>query len=153
MKKLFALVSVAMFTVAGFAANPKTSWVTSENRIMSIKKIRFGSENAFVVLSNGEKMTIPKANLDIYAINGKVYEKKSLYKDGKPTGETAYMELIRFRSGHTLYKNFEYSHESQFPSQLVERYYVYRSENMHLALDEKSIPSVFSFFNLTPIYQ
>lgn len=153
MKKLIAFVTVAMFCMAGFAANPKTSWIASENKIISIKKIRFGSENAFVVLANGEKMTIPKDNLNWYALNGKVYEKKTIYKDGKSTGKTSYMELIRSRSGHTLYKNKEFNSDSSIPGQPIEKYYIYRGENIYLALDEKSLPNVFSFFNLIPIYQ
>ena len=152
MKKMIALVSVAMITLAGFAANPKNSWIASDNRILAIENIRFGTKNAFVVLENGEKMKVPMDKLHRYALNGKLYEKKTLYKDGLPGGETSFMQMIKSRNGYTLYKNIEFDYESATPAQPIEKFYVYRGDSLFLAVSEASIPSVFNFYGLTPIY-
>ena len=152
MKKLIAFVSTAMIAVAGFASNPVNSWIASENKIIAVQKIRFGTDNAFAVLQSGEKLTIPMDKLSRYALNGKVYEKKTLYKDGKSAGETSFMQLMKSRNGYTLYRNIEFDYESVTPTQPIEKYYVYKGDSHYLTVEAASIPSVFSFYGLTPIY-
>jgi hypothetical protein len=47
------------------------------------------------VLENGEKMTVALEDLDSYSIDGKIYNKKMLYKNGMPTGTEEYMQPIK----------------------------------------------------------
>ena len=148
MKKLIVFVSVAMFYIAGFAASPNSSWIVSDEGRISCEKISIGANNARIVSENGEKTTIPLEKLSSYSLNGMVFDKMMLYSDGKPTGQTSFMQLIKSRNGFSLYKDIEFDPESIDPLQESYCFYVYADDKLHLALDEKLLPSVFHFFNV-----
>jgi hypothetical protein len=148
MKKLIVIVSVAMFYIAGFAATPNSSWIVSDEGRISCEKINIGVSKARIVLENGEKITVPLEKISSYSLNGMVFDKKMLYIDGKPTGQTSFMQLIKSRNGFSLYKNVAFDPESIDPLKEYYSFYVYADDKFHLALDEKLLPSVFHFFNV-----
>jgi hypothetical protein len=152
MKKIIVLITVALFYVAGFASSP-ASWISSKEGRMNVEKIRIGVKNARVVLETGEHAVIPIENLDSYSLQGRIYEKEIVYKNGESTGRSSYMELLASRNGLNLYRNLEYDNEAIEPLNPVDRFYVYKGGKLYLALDEKSLPSVFNFYGLKWTYR
>ena len=154
MKKLIISVSVAMLSIAGFAASPSSNWfLSSDKGQISCEKINVGTSKARILLENGEKISISIADIDSYSIDGKIYNKKMLYSDGKPTGKMAFMQLIDSKNGLSLYESAELDYESVEPLQPVKYFYVYMGEALHLALNEETLPSVFNFFGVKWSYR
>jgi len=60
------------------------------------------------------------------------------------------MQLMKFRDGFSLYKTITFDDEL---GSAVDQYTVYKGEDLYLALDNKSIPSVFNFFNVKWSYK
>ncbi len=94
MKKLFILLLAAGYCLAGIAAEPAGSWIMSKSGKMNMKSISFGISNARIVLESGKVLKLPIEQISSYSVEGKIFDKMPLYKFGKPTGETAFMELI-----------------------------------------------------------
>ena len=148
MKKLAILISGTLFSMAVMAA--EDSWVKSGNDRISCERINVGISKAHIKLDNGEKMTMPVEQINSYSEDGKIFERKMVYKNGKPTGHTAFMQLMKIKGNLSLYKT------TRFDSDLgtvVDQYNVYKGEDLHLALDDKTIPSVFNFFKIKWSYK
>jgi hypothetical protein len=150
MKKLAILISGALFSLAGIAAEPSDTWVISGKDRISCEKVNLGIAKARLTLDNGEKMTMPLNQIDSYAENGMVFHRKLIYKNGKPTGDTKLMQLMKFKDGLSLYKTIIFDEDL---GSAVNQYTVYKGEDLYLALDNKSIPSVFNFFNVKWAYK
>jgi hypothetical protein len=153
MKKLSVLVMLTIFCIAGMAAVPAKSWIVTKNDVISCEKIHIGIKNARVVLENGEKMVIPIGLLNAYSINGQVYNKKMLFKNGKPSGQMVFMQLLNKRGDLCLYKNVEFDPESVAPLNAHDGFYIYKGDEVFLALDKKTMPNVFPFFRLKLSYK
>jgi hypothetical protein len=74
-----------------------------------------------------------------------VFDRKMVYKNGKPTGHTQFMELMKERDGLSLYKATEFNEDLGAG---VDKYTVYKGEDLYLALDQRSLPNVFLFFHV-----
>ena len=93
-------------------------------------------------------MVVPIAELEAYSMNGLLFDKKVVYKNGEATNRTAFMQLLRKKGDLSLYKSVEYNPDSADPLEARDQFYIYKGDEMYLALDNKSIPNVFKFFNL-----
>jgi hypothetical protein len=141
MKKILVFVLLAGYCIAGIASKP-ASWVTTQNGRMDIKRLAIGISRARIVTTEGKKIFIPLDQIDAYTMNGKVYQKMPLYKDGKATGKTAFMELIKTRSGLGIYQ-----YVSQTPANAdVYKAFVYKGDKLQLDLDDKTLPNACNFF-------
>ncbi len=145
MKKLIVLTSVVLFCLSGIARDLGTSWVVTSEGKMDCKKINLGYNKARVVLENGEKKAIPISLISSYSLNGKEFTKLPLYKNRKPTGQMAFMELISNCYGFNLYK-YEYSNTNL--NGKVSSYFLYNGDKLHLALDEKSLSNICDHFKI-----
>ena len=145
MKKLLVLLVAAVYCLAGIAAEPSSSWILSNAGKMNMKKINLGVFKAKIVLENGKKLTIPIDQLNTYSVNGKVFNKLPLYKNGKATGHNKFMELLKINGELSLYKTTIFNDDL---GTAVDVYNVYKGEDLYLALDNKSMPSVLNFFSV-----
>jgi hypothetical protein len=145
MKKLAILVSGTLFCLAGMAAESSDSWVKAGKETISCDKVKVGVSKARITLDNGEKKTLSTDQIDAYASNGVVFDRKMVYKNGKPTGHSQFMELMKVRDGLSLYKTMAFIDDL---GEAVDQYIVYKGDNLYLALDKRTIPNVFSFFNV-----
>lgn len=152
MKKIALFLSAALFASAAIASSP-ASWVASEDGIIQAERVKVGFKKAKIVLENGEKAIMPVDDLHAYSVKGKIYQKKPYYRDGEATGEKVFMQLISYSNGFKLYKHVEYDHEAITPGSPVYKFYVYRNNDLHLALDQKSLPSVMKFFGVRWSYR
>ena len=89
MKKLFVLIPVILFCLSGIARDLGTSWIVTGEGKMECKKLNIGSNKAHVILENGQKKSLSLNEITSYSVNGKVFNRLPLYKNGKPTGQSA----------------------------------------------------------------
>ena len=154
MKKLFVLLLAVGYCLASFSFEPAASWILSNAGKMNIKKISISVSKARIVLENGNKLTIPIDQISSYSVNGKVFNKLPLYKDGKPTGQMAFMELIKTSGGSSLY---QYGMTDDFVSPNLQvrnyNYFLYNGDKLQQELDEKSLPDIFKSFGITCVYE
>lgn len=152
MKKIALILSAVLFASAAIASSP-ASWVASEDGIIQAERVKVGYKNAKIMLENGEKTVLPVDDLYAYSLNGKVFEKKPYYKDGEATEEEVFMQLISYSNGLKLFKHVEYDYDAIIPGTPVNKFYVYRDKELHLALDQKSMPTVMEFFGVRWSYR
>jgi hypothetical protein len=141
MKKIFVIVLLAGYCLTGIASKP-AAWVNSKTGKIDIKKIALSGTKARIVLNDGKKMILPIDQVLAYSVDGKIFEHMPLYKNGKATGKTAFMELIKTRSGLGIYQ-YSYWDMSSDP---VYKAFVYKGDQMELELDQKTLPNVCKFF-------
>lgn len=153
MKKLIVLVTATVFCIACMAAVPSNSGTKAGDERVSCKKISIGIKNARITLNNGEKKIIPLDQLESYVVKGRIFEKKELYKNGKPTGESAFMQLLQKRGNYSFYKNLEYDPEIAREDKRHPVFYIYNGEELYLALDKKSLPNACNFFGVKWSYR
>jgi len=148
---LFA--AAALFFVSVLNAANVSSWFVTGNDVKLCENIRIGINYAHVVLGNGDKMKISLQKIDSYCSNGEVFDRMVLYKNGRSTKRSVFMQAITSRNGLILYRNVEYDRDSSDPLKSHSVYYVYDGDALHLTLDEKSIPDVFRFYGLKLAYR
>jgi hypothetical protein len=145
MKKLAILISGTLFCLAGMAAESSDSWVIAGKDRISCDKVNVGIAKARITLDNGEKMTLPVNQIDSYASDGMVFDRKIVYKNGKPTSHKQFMELMKVSNGLSLYRTTVFDIDL---GTAVDQYNVYKGEELYLALTNRTIPNVFNFFNV-----
>jgi len=154
MKKLFILLLVVGYCFASISSEPAGSWILSNAGKMNMKKISIGVSKARIVLENGSKLTIPIDQISSYSLNGKVFNKLPLYKDGKSTGQMVFMELIKSSGETSLYK---YGMTDDFVSPNLQvrnyNYFLYNGDKLQQELDQKSLPDIFKSFGITCVYE
>jgi hypothetical protein len=153
MKKLFVLLVAAGYCLAGIAAEPTSSWISTTSGKMNIKSISFGISNARAVLENGKVMKLPIEQLNSYSVEGKLFNKMPLYKYGKPTGDMAFMELIGKKGELSLYRYESFNFESVKPHDTVTNFAIYDGDKLHLALTDKTLENVCKYFGLQLSYE
>jgi len=153
MKKLIILLSVVLFCLSGMAKDLGANWVVTGEGKIDCKKITLGYNNARIVFENGKRAAIPLSSISSYTLNDKVFTKLPLYKDGKPTNRTAFMELIKNHGELSLYKFSMCNFVSSNPEDKIYCYFLYKGDKLHLALDEKTLPNICKHFGLTCVYE
>ena len=153
MKKLVIFISATMFCISSMAAVSSSNWVVTGNARISCEKINLGISKVRIVLENGHKLIVPIAKLESYSVNGLVFDKKILYKNGKSTGQIAFMQLLKKRGNLCLYRNVEFNRDPITPLESYDGFYVYNGEELYLGLDKKSMPNAFMFFGLKLSYR
>jgi hypothetical protein len=148
MKKLFVLVLISGYCLSGRAGEPAKSSVVTDAGKMEAKRVEVGATKARIVLVNGEKKSIPIDQLSSYIINGIEFNKVPLYKNGKSTGRTVFMELVKTRDGFNLYKYEYWDIESAKPYEKIKTAYLFNGDKFQMQLDEKTLPDVCNFFGL-----
>ncbi len=148
MKKLVVFGLATMFCVAGMAATPSNPATRDGNDRVNCKRISIGTKKARIKLENGEKAVMPLDQLDSYIVKGQLFEKKVLYNNGKPTTDVAFMQLVKTKGDFTLYRNRIIDPEIASFDKRKDMFYIYRGDQLYLALDQKSMPNAFVFFGL-----
>ena len=149
MKKLLILISLVLFCFAGIARDLGSSWVVTNNGKMDCKKINLGYNKARILFENGQKAVVNFDNISSLSRDGKVLVKLRLYQDNKPTNQMAFMELIKTWNDLSLYRlGFRYIGSAD-PMEVTYRYYLYKGQNFHLQLDERTLQNTCINFGLT----
>ncbi len=146
MKKLIVLFSVVLFCLSDIARDLGTSWIVTNEGKIECKKLNMRYNHAHVVFENGAKRVIPFNEITSYSLNGKVFTRLPIYENGKPTGQSAFMELIKDCYGFSLYK-YEYCNTNL--NSKVSCYFLYDGNKLHLALDDKSLSNICNHFGIS----
>jgi hypothetical protein len=153
MKKSVVLILAAMFYIAGMAAAATGNWVVAGKDRIGCEKISLGINKARIVLENGEKMVVPLSELESYSSDGMVFVKKVLPGNGASNSTTVFMQLMKIKGNLSLYRNVEYDPELTGRLKSHDHFYVYNGDQLHLVLDEITMPNAFKFFCLKWSYQ
>jgi hypothetical protein len=153
MKKLFVLLLVAGYCIAGIADEPMGSWIMAKSGRIDMKKISFGVSHARIILQNGNTLKLPLSELSSYSIDGRLFNKMPVYKFGKPSGEMAFMELIGKKGDLNLYRYESFNYESINPREPVANFAIYSGDKLYLALTEKTLENVCKYFGLQLAYK
>jgi len=148
MKKLVVFSLATMFCLAGIAAAPSNPATKDGNDRVNCKRISIGNKKARIKLENGEKTVMPLDQLDSYIMNGQLFEKKVLYRNGKPTTDVEFMQLLKTKGDFALYRDRIIDPEIVGLDKRKDMFYIYKGDQLFLALDQKSMPNAFMFFGL-----
>jgi len=148
MKKLIVLASATVFCLSGMAALPGNITSDAGGERVNCKKISIGTKRARITLPDGEKKVMLIDQLESYQVDGAAFEKKELYSNGKPTGKTAFMQLLKTRNGLSLYKNMVLDPEIAAADKRRIEYFVYQGDKLYLDVTPKVLPNAVTFFGL-----
>jgi hypothetical protein len=95
------LLMVAMNMSAGSANEP--SYVITNHDTTLCKRVNLGLTDAKIELLNGSTKEVSKDAIMAFKTDGRQFERKTLFDNNKPTGVTAFMELLGQRNGLKLY--------------------------------------------------
>lgn len=131
MKKVVMLAFCIAICLASSTSLLAGSWVISKDGKIDCKSIRVGAVKTRLELQDGQKLVLPTEQIRKYYLNGKLYSKRCLYRDGKPCKQMVFMELVDYRNGLCLYRYFDKVADSSRYS-----YYVYENGRFCFALDD-----------------
>jgi hypothetical protein len=159
MKPIFLILLTALVSIVAYA-NEKNeiNYVITNADTIICKEMSMGFSNAEITKTNGDVVKVNKEDVDAYKVNGKLYERKVVFKNKNATGVRAHMELISQRNGLKLYcykfiadsgwdtkkGNFEDARE-------VASLLVYKDDNLYLEVDEQNVPTILDFFHVTGV--
>jgi hypothetical protein len=153
MKKLLISLSVSLLSLISFAMIPEPSYYVTKDGRLDCKKVTIGMNNARIVFENGNKASVPLSTISSYILDDKEYTKLPIYKNGKPSGQMVFMQLIKSRNDLSLYECVEHDYDSGDPLKTYKKFYVYNGEKLHLELNRESLPSMFAFFGVKWSYE
>ena len=148
-KKLLVLISVVLTSLSGITRDIPVSWLMTGESKLDCKRISLGISNARVVLKNGERKTIPINSIRSYSVESKVFTILPVYKNGNPTGQLAFMEMVKTVGDLSLYRTELNDIVASDLNDKQYQYFLYNGDEFRLALNEKSLPNVCKVFGLT----
>lgn len=139
MKKLFFLLLTVVYCLSGIASEPASSWVKTKEGKIECKKVTLNSESATITFDNGEKKSIPVNTIISYSIKGKVFDKMTLYVNGRRSDQV-FMQLIKTGEEYNLY---EYVQKDGTTSS-----FVYKGDELYTTLTDDNRRGFDRYFNL-----
>jgi hypothetical protein len=137
MKKLFVISMFFLATMATFSRDIPEAWINTGKNRLDCREISLGIKTARVVLTNGEKMSVPVSSILSYSVNG--YE---------------FMELLKTRGELSLYRleisqiTADETNETVVtdPNGKLYFYYLYKDDKPYLKMDNKSLPNILAAY-------
>ena len=138
---LFFLILICL---SGSARDVGTAWVVTDEGKINCRKIvmELGDEHARIIFGNGHRSSIDIDRIKSFSMNGKIYTRLPLYKNGKATGKEVFMELIKTCGDLCLYKYGMCKLETPDPKMKVYCYFLYDGTKLYKALDEKTLANI-----------
>jgi hypothetical protein len=155
MKKSIIFGLLMVLATGIFAAkNTGLNYVTTNGNTVFCKDVKFGMSKVRLIGENGEMSKIDVASVDAFMVDDRLFEKLPLVNAQKETTGSTMMEFITSRNGLKLYRYVEYTDLVDLVTPVFSKassgyeYYVYKDGQPYLKLDQKSAPSVLSFFGI-----
>ncbi len=150
MKKVVMLAICIAICLANSTSLLADSWVISKDGNIDCKSIRIGASKTRLILQDGQKLVLPTEEIRMYYLDGRLYYKRCLYRDGKPCKQMVFMELVEYRDGLCLYRYLD-----KVVDPLRYSYYVYENGKFSFALDdsmeEREIINQFRYFGVQAV--
>jgi hypothetical protein len=153
MKKLFVISMFFLATMATFSRDIPEAWINTGKNRLDCREISLGIKTARVVLTNGEKMSVPVSSILSYSVNGKEFVKMPVFQNNKATGYE-FMELLKTRGELSLYRleisqiTADETNETVVtdPNGKLYFYYLYKDDKPYLKMDNKSLPNILAAY-------
>jgi hypothetical protein len=105
MKTIFITTAALLISLSSFARNnDNVNYVITNNDTIVCENLSVGLTNARLHLENGQLIKVKTSDVKSYSTGGRIFDNLPVYFNDKPTGEKAFMELIRLKNGFQLYK-------------------------------------------------
>jgi len=155
---LLILLTALVSMVANAIEKDEINYVITNEDTIICKDISMGFTNAKITKTNGEEVKISKEDVEAYKVNGKLYEKKIVFRNKKATDNRAYMELVGQRNGLKLYcykfiadSGWDTSKGNYENAREVATLLVYRDNNLYLEVDKQNAPTILDYFHVTDV--
>lgn len=104
---LTAIAIIASLTLNA-SGSPAPDYIKTEKEIQFFETVKHGFFNFLVAKNNeGERKTYKPDEIQAFQTDGRVYERLPRIKNGKPTDEFTFMELVEYKHGLKIYKQKE----------------------------------------------
>jgi hypothetical protein len=155
MRTLKFLVVLVALAIATPTMNAGNGYVITNDDTIICHDVALGITNARITFDNGETTKVDKEDVKSYMVNGRQYDKLPVYLNGKPTGETLFLELLCQRNGLRLYKHTYFvqsgwdTEKQKFEdTKQLTALLVYKDGNYYLQIDQKNAANLANFFHL-----
>jgi hypothetical protein len=154
MKTLLSII-VAFWMIISVNAGADLGYLITNTDTIICKNIKSGLKNMNIVTTDGVKQKVDKQEVKTYYLDGKKFDRMPVYREGKPTGEIKFMELLCQRNGLKLYKNTFYCC-GKWNSSLQQTgcagdknvLLVYKGDQLYLQMDKNNAENLAGFFHL-----
>jgi hypothetical protein len=146
MKTMMVLFFFILMCLSGSAQDSGTAWLVTDEGKINCRKIVLPNvnnyEHAHIIFANGQRTIIDMNMISSFSMNGKIYTKLPLYKEGKATGKEVFMELIRRYGELCLYKYGMCKLETPDPKIKIYCYFLYEGTRLHMALNAEMLANI-----------
>jgi hypothetical protein len=154
MKKLLVISMFSFATIAAFGRDLPEAWINTGKKQIDCREINLGIKTARVVLTNGEKMSVPVSSIQSYSVNGREFVKMPLFRNNNASGNYEFMELLKTRGELSLYRleitqiTADETNETVVtdPNGKLYLYYLYKDNKPYLKMDNKSLPNILAAY-------
>jgi hypothetical protein len=154
MKKLFIISMFFLAAITTFSRDIPLAWIITGEKQLDCRKINFGIKSARVVLTSGEKLSVPVNSIQSYSVDGREFVKMPLFQNNKTSGKFKFMELLKTRDELGLYRleisrvTADLTNETVVaaPDGKLYFYYLYKDNKLYLELDNRSLPNVLAAY-------
>lgn len=145
MKTLLSIFMVVLFGTAVLAhPESKSDYIITKDGKVVFAKVKLGILSINAKQINGEKLKVNYHNVLTFQKDGEIYAQKPLYEGNKKTDKVAFMKLLSWRNGLSLYC-YE---DPSLSKENNKRYFVFKDENtLWLEVEPSNAENIRSFFN------
>lgn len=136
MKKVLLLILTFAYCFVGISTISADPWVITKDGKMDCRQVSVKYSKALIILQDGSKISMPLAQINSYSTDSKLFNRLSLYQNGKPSGRKEFMQLLSTREDYCLYKYYHQDAETPYYC-----YYIYKGDQLCYSLDETMAPS------------
>jgi hypothetical protein len=154
MKKVIFLLTLLSFAFIASAGN-KCDYAVVDGKFYLSHDAKVLLNKISMKTDEGLTLLIPLSEVDGYCVEGKTFRRLPLVcKDGKVKCH-ALLQLVGYRNGLSLYRYNRHDEDLGSCFEDVEGktgiYFVYKGEELHTRVDEKTAWTVFPFFGIKPV--
>jgi len=135
MKKLLVFTMAIGYCIGVAAVSKDSLKVDTNDSSFIVQKLTFKNATTILLLQNGEKIMMSPDKIKCYCAKGRKFKRLPLYKNGKCTCKSAFMELVKTQGELNLYK---YSNWSYNPNLKMTIYLLYNGDKLVMEFDENS---------------
>ncbi len=141
MKTLVLTSFALLLSISMFARDDKNSknYIVTKSDTIVCKNVVDQQNIVRVDFQDLRFVEMNKDDVFSYIANGKKYDRLPLYKNNKPTGKTALMEMVKDNNGFKLYKYTNNGETSMF---------VYKDNKYYVGITDANKANMLDFFQV-----
>jgi hypothetical protein len=143
MKNTNYLLLIAILGISSVASAGIPDYIMTGDEIKFYDKVRMGIPSGLVGISESGKDRYHVSDVIAYRKDERVFEKKPVFANNRPTGRYAFMEVISYRNGMKVYRYRDYSARNQEDEF---QYHVFQGERYVVEFDNTNTETLSNFF-------